>query len=581
MLFGEFARFLNEISVGDKDRPGSLIHIAYVAGEKEYAAAKTADKEQVIAVLSEYYSAPDRFELIWNSLSAPERKIISLHLWSAGSVPESYADEVAAEFGVAENKERAYYYYAYNALTRYKIKYAERRSKLWLLYPGNGSWLFINELRKVVGEMKREYTQVAKNIKFSVRETRVHDFANIVKFCNTNKVMMTKNGVFSKPVALKLWKFCGYEEYALDVKAEPEGMRTVDGLLATYPLTVLCTIGGLLAVSEGICAPGAKALSLINLPYAQLVKKLFETYLTSKSFDEISMMKGLKSKRGHHPYEARQNLAEELKHCAAGQPIYTNEFEKYLRIANKRFARKEERHIVTAGSSSYYEYGVGWESYESPLINTILNFFWALGVIDIAWNDATKNHSGYRRPIAFRVNALGAYVLGLSDAYVAPAVRKEKIAGGFTALPDYTIVVHDGANRYKHELYFERLFTKVSATQEASIYRLDFDTIVRATESGASVAEIRAYLSASDKPLPENVARALEDWGKQAGRIKLRQVMILECDDAALLEEVLHYKGMGEFVKEKVAAAAVVDGNAAGKIKKVIEKNKRFCHSVI
>ena len=56
---------------------------------------------------------------------------------------------------------------------------------------------------------------------------------------------------------------------------------------------------------------------------------------------------------------------------------------------------------------------------------------------------------------------------------------------------------------------------------------------------------------------------------------------ILECDSAALLEEVIHYKGMGDFCKDKVAAAIVVDDIATSKIIKVIEKNKRFCNNAI
>jgi hypothetical protein len=217
------------------------------------------------------------------------------------------------------------------------------------------------------------------------------------------------------------------------------------------------------------------------------------------------------------------------------------------------------------------------------LISIILTFFGALGIVDIAWGEdsGSRIDSGKRRPVAFRVNTLGAYVLGSSNSYVATVVPKKKIAGGFTVLPDYTIVVQDSTDRIRHEIFFEKLFTKVSVTDESSIYRLDFETIVRAIESGMGVAGLRKYLSASDKPLPENIVRALSDWGNQAGRISIRQVTILECDDAALLEEVLHYKGMGEFVREKIIAAAVVDGSSANKIKKVIEKNKRFCKYVI
>jgi hypothetical protein len=253
-----------------------------------------------------------------------------------------------------------------------------------------------------------------------------------------------------------------------------------------------------------------------------------------------------------------------------------------LCIADKAFARKETRYVVETGNS-YYDYEVSWDRYEHPLIYTILSFFGAIGMIDIAWGENTDVSAdiGQRTPVAFRLNPLGAYVLGLSDAYSVPAEPKAKIEGGFTVLPDYTIVVPDSANRLKHELYFEKLFTKVSATDEASVYRLDFETAVRAADSGLAIADLRKYLSASDKPMPENVAAALNDWGKQVGRIRLRQVTILECDDAALLEEVIRYKGMGEWVKEKIPAAVVVEDGATKKIKKAIEKNKRFCKDVI
>jgi hypothetical protein len=549
-----------------------------------YSVAKSAAKERVVSVLSEYYCAPNRFELLWNALSAAERKIISFHIWGAGSEPVDYADEVAEEFGVAEISERSYYYsYAYNGLDRFKERYAGKSSVLWLFFPTNHTVsIFQRELCNAIGEMSRVYEELTDKPVVSTRENRMADFANIVRFCNSNKLTITKSGIPSKSAALKLLKYCGYEEYTADPDAEPEDMRTADGLLVTLPLTVLCIVGGLLVSSEGVCVPGRKSLSFINLPHEQLVKKLFDAYLKSKDFDEISIMRGIKSKRGHNPVEARQNLAEELKYCPVGQAVYTYEFERYLRIANKTFARKDERYVIETGNN-YYDYGVNWEQYEHLLIYIILSFFGALGIIDIVWDEEEDVYSDIRQriPIAFRINPLGAYVLGLSDSYAAPDMPKAKIAGGFTVLPDYTIVIPDSSNRLKHELYFERLFTKISSTDEASIYRLDFETAARTVDSGASIDDLRKYLSASDKPIPENVLSALADWEKQAGRIRLRQVTILECDSDALLEEVIRYKGMGESVKEKISAAIVVEDGATNKIKKTIEKNNRFCKDVI
>jgi hypothetical protein len=584
MVLGQAADLLNELPLGDKEKTGSLRFLAFIIGGYVYNEVKGAVKERVVSVLSEYYCAPNRFEQLWTDLSAAERKIISLHIWGGGSEPVDCADEVAEEFGLAERPGSVYYYfYGRNGLERFKQKYAGKNSALWLFSPKSpGSLIFQNELRNAVGEMRRVYTRVPNELAFSTRENRTADFASIVRFCNANKMTVTKSGILSKPSAMKLWGFCGYEEYASDIDAEPGDMRTADGLLVTFPLTALCIVGGLLASAEGVCVPGGKALSLIGLPHERLVKKLFEAYRKSRSFDEISIMRGIRSRRGHNPVEARQNLAEELKYCPVGQAVHTGEFERYLRIAKKTFARKDERYVVETGNN-YYDYGVEWEQYEHPLISVILSFLGALGLIDIACGENTGVYAdrGRRTPIAFRINRLGAYVLGLSDSYNVPDEPPAKIDGGFTALPDYTIIVPAGANRLKHELYFEKLFTKVSETDEASIYKLDFETAVRATDSGVRIADLREYLSASDKPVSENVTCALGDWEKQVERIRLRQVTILECDDESLLEEVIRYKGMGEWVKEKISAAVVIEDGATKKIKKAIEKNKRFCKDVI
>jgi hypothetical protein len=575
---------LNEMPLGDKGKVCSLRHLAFVIGGNVYSAVRSATKEQAVSILRDYYCAPNRFEQLWDSLSAAERKIISLHIWGAESEPRDCADEVAEEFSVAEKSDRPYYYsYARNGLDRFKARYAGKDSALWLLFPKyQDNQIFRDKLRDIVGEMRRVYSEVSNELTFSTRENRITDFANMVRFCNSNKLTVTKSGIPNKSAALKLWDFCGYEEYAADISARPQDAKTTDGLLVTFPLTVFCAIGGLFAFAEGTCIPGGRSLSLINLPHERLVKKLFEAYLKSNSFDEISIMRGIKSKRGHNPAEARQNFVEELRYCPVGQSVYTKELEWYLRIANKTFARKDEKYVIETGNH-YYNEGVEWQQYEHPLIAIILSFFGALGIMDIAWGENTGVYAdrGRRVPVAFRINQLGAYVLGLSGSYNAPDEPKEKIEFGFTVLPDYTIIVPNNSNTLNHELYFEKLFTKVSATDETSIYKLDFETVVRATDSGASVADLRKYLSASDRPVPENVVNALDDWEKQAGRIRLRQVTIFECDNESLLEEVIRYKGMGELVKEKISAAVVVEGGATKKIKKAIEKNKRFCKDVI
>ncbi|MDR1481834.1 MAG: helicase-associated domain-containing protein [Synergistaceae bacterium] len=571
---------LSLLPIGDKGKLGSLRHLAFIASKSIYSSVKNSQKDDLVSVLNGYYSAPNRFGEIWNNLSMAERKIASIHLWSGGNESRNWADLVAEEYGLPEKHKSNCYSYSYAGLDRFKKLFAETDSKLWLLFPRNGMSFFKDEMLQIIGEMKREYSDVSAYVKFFSREDRSQDFTSIVKYCNSNKLSTTGRGVLSKSSAVKLIEYCGYAEFAEMSDLTPSQVRTTDQLLVTFPLTMLCSIGGLLALSEGQCVPGAKSLKLLSMPIPELISNLLDNYLKSKTFDEISIMSGIKSKRGRHAFEARQNLIEELKRCPIGKPIYTAEFERYLQLVNKSFARKDESYIVETGNDHY---GVEWEYYEHPLIFIILSFLGALGIIDIAWEKIQERYDkcSRLRPTAFRINPLGAYVLHLTDDYkpMTPIILKSAI--GFTVLPDFTIVVPESADRLKQEMFFERFFTKVSQTKEVTIYKLDFDTVVRAKDTGKNVDYLRKHLSSSHKVLPDNVLRALDDWEKQFGRIRLRRVTILECDDKALLEEVIHYKGIGEFIKGRVSEAVIIDGDRTGSIKKIIEKNERLCQDVI
>jgi hypothetical protein len=165
----------------------------------------------------------------------------------------------------------------------------------------------------------------------------------------------------------------------------------------------------------------------------------------------------------------------------------------------------------------------------------------------------------------------------LSESYTPESLPEKTVHGGFTVLPDYTVIIPKGPERIKHDITLGRFLTKVSQTDEAVIYKLDFQSVVRLLDSLQTVDFLREYLKSSDRPLPENIVQALNDWEKQSKRVRIKRAVILECDDEALLEELTHYKGMDKHLKEKVGFAVVIQGDSAGEVKKLIEKNKRFC----
>lgn len=98
-----------------------------------------------------------------------KRKIASLHIWGNGRESEAYADLVAKVFGIDAKSNGSYYYFYYPrcGLDKYKERYADKKSVLWLLFPKNGV-LYYEEMCYTIGEMKRVYSEALKRAR---RET--------------------------------------------------------------------------------------------------------------------------------------------------------------------------------------------------------------------------------------------------------------------------------------------------------------------------------------------------------------------------------------------------------------------------
>ena len=106
------------------------------------------------------------------------------------------------------------------------------------------------------------------------------------------------------------------------------------------------------------------------------------------------------------------------------------------------------------------------------------------------------------------------------------------------------------------------------------MYKLDFQSAVRALDIGITPKNIRTYLQkAVNTPLADNVIRSLDDWQAKVDRVKIRNVTILETDDPVLLEELKHIRGMGSIVYKDLPHAAEISSSEKKRAKTLIEKN--------
>jgi hypothetical protein len=572
------AEQLNTMTLDKSYSSAGLRHLAALAGLK---ALQYAKKQAIIDGLLRYYRDPDTFAALWNRLSQGEREMLSLQIWTHGAADYSDYKEIAAKHKMTAAKRSSFYYSG-----RGVQGYAGEKSAFWLLCPGGD---IADEARaeiiKIIGDKMpacyETYQPKADEIIIE-REARVDDFADLVRLCNTTKMKVTKTGLLAKAAAISFRKHAAYAEVAADFTENPEDVRTIAELRVSLPLNILAVTSGMMITDNGSARPGSKAPELLNLPPEEFIMSLYSAYLGDKTFSEIDVIKGIKTaKRGLKLFESRKTIAEELKRCPVGEFVSAKDFERYLQLTNRNFARKSESYVFMTQGGYYAE----WDDYETPFLRLVLSAFGALGMLDLVWGKSGDR--GYETDDVsaikgFKITELGAFIWDLASSYTPPQRAAAKPGGGFVVQPDYTVMIPDSADRLRHELFFARYLTTVSADAHMAIYKLDFACLARALDLGTSIADVRAYLVGnSDKPVPDNVLRALDDWEKQSGRIKLRQVTILECDEPFLLEEIIRYKGMGEFAQDKIAAAVVIDRKATKQVKKLIEKNKRFCRDII
>jgi hypothetical protein len=175
-----------------------------------------------------------------------------------------------------------------------------------------------------------------------------------------------------------------------------------------------------------------------------------------------------------------------------------------------------------------------------------------LGLIDVAYVNPAGVRRDYREMwgtddleflsrydglIAFRLNALGTYGLGLAQTYEPDQIEAR---AQLTVLPSLQINVHGGGLSPDEALLLETYAEKETDT----LWRLDRDKAIAAVESGNHLVELRAFLQARDaQPLPEMVESFITTTERQARALhNTGPALLIECADAEIAELVAHHE---------------------------------------
>lgn len=172
----------------------------------------------------------------------------------------------------------------------------------------------------------------------------------------------------------------------------------------------------------------------------------------------------------------------------------------------------------------------------------------SLGVVDVAYiepagvrddyrgmwgTDELEYLSRYDGLMYFRISPLGAYCLGLSDAYV-PSLAEPSVK--LAVLPSLHVNVVDG------RLSIDETLTLATWAEELAEnrWRLDLQRAVGAIEKGLDIGELRAFLEAREnQPLPETAQSFFKAAERQGKALKvLGTALLIECENEKIASMV-------------------------------------------
>ena len=561
----------------------SLIRLIGVKPQPKY-------KHECVDYLYRFYSTPEAAEGLYSRLNEYEKTLLTCIVQSKYRPLADDLQEIAKAFYYQPSDKSRYYW-----RTNFKTKYFPPGSKLHAFFV-NGMIppVFKDYLEQVTPPYIRVFPACTVDDEedyaaVSGRENRYKDFDMLLSFINSQKVPATKvGGHMSKNALLQFNKIAGYDDICNTASGMLQDIRNAGEAIVSFGMVKLLQCADVIDITKERFVLSHKANHYAGLTMPQKAKFLYNAYMKNGNaiIDECTRIFSSKLKFSRTVYNLsapRREIASYLKECPVNQWVDFAKFSKEIFKANDKIFAVAGIPMIRDDYHMQYYSDAGWNCFEHCAISVMLiEYLAVLGAVDILAEDIShseySSYSAYEA-VYFRLTDLGAYLLGITDEYTPKDAYGDATGDtGFIVQPNFDIVIPNGAERMRHELFFDRFAEKTVNDQEVSVYKLDFKGMVNALNIGMYVREIDSYCQAfSSMPIPDNVKTAFTEWEAQSSRIRIRAVTLIEADDPYLIEEIKNYRGMDALSEGEVTSVLILAPNAEKKAKTLIEKNKRFC----
>ena len=326
--------------------------------------------------------------------------------------------------------------------------------------------------------------------------------------------------------------------------------------IASFAWPLLVQAGGLARLEGGRLQLTAKGQTALRKPPAEVIRALWQRWMTHAVIDEFSRIEEIKGQRARNVLSAarprRQAVAAALASCPPGEWLGVDTLFAIMRRGNMRptIARNQmalwklylgDAHYGSMGYDGYYR----WEMLEGRYTLAVLfEYAGTLGLFDLdyihpigAREDFQDNWGGedldalsrYDGLQAIRLTTLGRYSLGLTDTHQARTGDEE--ARVLKILPNLDVVATGTLSPGDQVLlsgYAEHTADRVWTVSAASL--------LAALDTGRDLGEFTGFLARrAENELPSSLETLIGDVTRRAAQLTdLGHARVIECADPAL-----------------------------------------------
>ena len=536
------------------------------------------NKDIKVKALLEFFSNKNWVKETFDKLSQCDKEKMKCIIQNKYH-PETYEIKKIRE----KYKEKYSYSYSHN--------YFSDDSKAQLFYLSN-SYIpdeFKKQLNELVEPLKMKIEKTDEKIdqeeyfaNIINRDERTSDFDEIIKYINTNKIKATKaKGQMPKSSLIKLHEKIGYKDVLKKDEINFNNIRGIEDTIVSNGMINLLENSHIIKVNNGeFCINKISCEEYQKLNKIDKIKFILEKYIDKDSVfinecERIDSNKFYISNKVPKFGMARKMILRYLKISPVNEWIDLGILKKWIRINEYRFLRKYTGEVLIKDKyyNEYYNEPSHKELENSFIDVVFMEYLATMGIVDVVIsNNYDEYYQEYLEVDYFRITKFGSYVLDMAKQ---EKIETKDIDNGFNITDDFRIIINNSIDSLKYELYFDRFLGKISSNP--LVYLLDFKGMVKALELGINFKEIYEYIKENCKnEIPLNVKKQFEDWMKNAKKIKLKTVTILELPEEEF-EEISEDEDYSGCIDSNRNHVIILKQSKVEEMKNILNKNGKFC----